>query len=60
MARPKKPRKSSDEGIPKTLYLRRGTVKRAEREARKEETSVSALVDQLLADEFARRDAAAA
>lgn len=55
MPRLKRTRKPSEEGVPKTLYLRRGIVTRCEREARKEDSSLSAFVDRVLAAELARR-----
>ena len=55
MPRIKRARKPSEEGIAKTLYLRRGVVKRAERAARQEDSSLSAFVDRVLAAELDRR-----
>lgn len=60
MNRPRRLRKASEEGVPKTLYLRRGVVRRAEREAAREKLSLSAYVDRVLAKELDESEAARA
>lgn len=52
MARLKKARKPSEEGIPKTLYMRRGIVARAQRQARREVLSLSAFVEATLREKL--------
>lgn len=52
MARPKKARKPREQGVAKTLYLRLGVVQDVEREAQREDLSVSAFVERLLVREL--------
>ena len=60
MTRPKKSRKASEERMPKTLYLRRSVVRRADRVASREKLSLSAYVDRVLAKELEESEAARA
>lgn len=60
MARPKKARKASEQGVAKTFYLRFGVVQDLEREARRADTSASAIVEQLLVEGLEQRKAARA
>lgn len=53
MARPKVLRKASEEGRSTTLYLRRGTVQRAAREAGRRKQTLSAFVESTLVEKLA-------
>ena len=55
MSRPKKVRKMADQGIAKTLWLRFGTVRDAEREAARDLVSLSVLAEEALRREVDRR-----
>jgi len=55
MPRPKKVRKMADQGIAKTLWLRFGTVRDAEREAARDLVSLSVLTEEALRREVERR-----
>lgn len=59
MPRIKTVRKASEEGRPLTLWMRRGVVQRAEREARKARKSLSQFVNETLAEKFDDLDQAA-
>lgn len=54
MARSRRVRKASEEGVTTSLYLRRGNLKRAERAARRFEVSLSAYVDRAIAEKVER------
>ncbi len=56
MPRPKRARKLSEEGIAKTLWLRLGTIRRAEREAQRGGTSLSVFAEEALRREIERRE----
>lgn len=60
MARPKKPRKPSEQGVAKTFYLRFGVVQDLEREARRDNLSASAVAELLLVEGIEKRRAARA
>lgn len=60
MPRVKKVRKASEEGRATTLWLRRGTVRRAEAEARKERLSLSQFAERALQKELEARSPAVA
>lgn len=52
MARPTKVRKPSEEGRSTTLYLRRGTWRRASQEARRQRLSLSEFVEATLSEKL--------
>jgi predicted HicB family RNase H-like nuclease len=60
MARHRRVRKASEKGEPKTLWLRRGVVRRADREARKQDVSLSEYVNTVLTEKLDSIDAAPA
>lgn len=60
MPRLKTARKLSDQGVAKTLYLKFGTVRKAERKAKSQSLSLSAYVERLLSRELEEKGSAEA
>ena len=52
MARNRRVRKAGEEGVPKTLWLRINVIRRAEREARRQERSLSEFVNGAIAEKL--------